>query len=212
VVRAVIRLVLLVSLGFGVGLLFGLVTQEPELLVNHLQGESESVRIAGEIGSGNQTIASGQTDARDPQAERLALRDAAGESVTAAALPVVAAAAEGPTPSGASMTRPTSRSPKAPETTPARGGDDSGDAAPKALWSIQVGAFSDESAAARLVEGLDEKGYPVELIPATEVSERWRVRVQPVEGESAARALADRLKRKERLPTWVIPLEAGSGS
>ena len=38
IVRAVVRLVLLVAVGFGVGLVFGLVTEEPELLAGHLRG------------------------------------------------------------------------------------------------------------------------------------------------------------------------------
>jgi cell division septation protein DedD len=211
VARAVIRLVVLVSVGFGVGLLFGLVTQEPELLVNHLRGEGESVPIASGSDSGDETMAGGETGPRDVQTERLARPEAVGESATRA-LPAVAAAAERPAEAAAPAAPPMSPRRAALRSSPARLRDDSEGDAPRALWSIQVGAFSDEAAAARLVEGLDGKGYPVELIPATHASPQWRVRVQPVEGESAARALADRLKRKERLPTWVIRMEAGSGS
>ena len=46
VLRAAGRLVLLVGLGFGVGLLIGVISEEPELLVGHLRGESESVSLA----------------------------------------------------------------------------------------------------------------------------------------------------------------------
>ena len=45
VVRAVGRLIGLVVIGFTVGLAFGLVTEEPELLARHLGGESEAVAL-----------------------------------------------------------------------------------------------------------------------------------------------------------------------
>ncbi|MGY8736190.1 MAG: hypothetical protein ACKVIW_01575, partial [bacterium] len=45
VLRAVGRLILLVAIGFGVGLLFGVVTEEPELLAAHLRGDGESVGL-----------------------------------------------------------------------------------------------------------------------------------------------------------------------
>ena len=45
VVRAVGRLISLVVIGFTVGLVFGLVTEEPELLARHLGGESEAVAL-----------------------------------------------------------------------------------------------------------------------------------------------------------------------
>ena len=45
VVRALGRLVALVGVGFALGLTFGLVTEEPELLARHLRGESESVDL-----------------------------------------------------------------------------------------------------------------------------------------------------------------------
>jgi cell division septation protein DedD len=221
VVRAVLRLALLVGIGFGAGLLIGVVSEEPELLAGHLRGEGESVPLVAEpvlpeeagTGDGPETpgpaiaAAQGQTTAGEidrevisgsapratgVQAGRVALLEAAAEDSTPR-LPVVAAALA---PSGA-----------APEA-----GDRSNARESSARWAIQVGAFSDESAAIRLAEGLAVKGYSVELIPATSETRRWRVRVQPVEGETRARELADRLKQEERLPTWVTPMEAGSGS
>ncbi|MEZ4291513.1 MAG: SPOR domain-containing protein [Myxococcota bacterium] len=74
------------------------------------------------------------------------------------------------------------------------------------------GRLLDEAVARKLVDGLRGKGFPTELVPAEGRKERWRVRVQPVAGEREARAMAERLKRDERLPTWVLPLEARSGS
>jgi cell division septation protein DedD len=35
--------------------------------------------------------------------------------------------------------------------------------------------------------------------------DRWRVRVGPIAGRQEAEELALRLKRQDRLPTWVLP-------
>ena len=67
------------------------------------------------------------------------------------------------------------------------------------------------AAARRLVESLEAKDYPVELIASKGATKRWRVRVQPVRGESRARRIANQLKQDEGLPTWTTPLEARSG-
>ena len=78
------------------------------------------------------------------------------------------------------------------------------------VWAIQVGAFAQEASARRLVERLESKGYPVEVLPSDGANARWRVRVQPLRGEGRAKGLAARLKSEEGLPTWVMALEAGS--
>ena len=74
-----------------------------------------------------------------------------------------------------------------------------------------MGAFSEQAAAERLAEGL-RKDFPVAVLPAEGGSGRWRVRVQPIATEAEARATADRLKRDERLPTWVTRLEGRPAS
>ncbi len=195
IVRSAGRLVLLVGLGFGAGLVIGVLSEEPTLLAGHLRGESESVRLEAqaELEEPTEEI----SEAAGPvQARRLALLEgrqpgAAEEGST----PEVAAA-----PRERSEIQPTAE--KAAEAiVPVAG-----------RWAIQVGAFSDSKSATGLAMGLRSKGYPVELIPATEDSRRWRVRVQPVEGRTRAEELADRLKREERLPTWLISLGADAGS
>lgn len=226
VVRAIGRLVLLVALGFGAGLLIGIFAEEPDLLLGHLRGESVSVTLASEAqeaeGQGALMGEEGRRVIRDEpiagplpgdlvgdkgsEADRepatLETRRAALAEVTvqdvAASLPVVAAARAPERPAVAR---------EAPEES-----GTSSPAPPAGHWAIQVGAFSEESAADQLVESLAEKGYPVELIPATNRTKRWRVRLQPIEGESRARELAERLKREERLPTWVVRMEARSDS
>ncbi|HKK50496.1 MAG TPA: SPOR domain-containing protein [Myxococcota bacterium] len=229
IVRAAGRLLLLIGVGFGAGLVIGILSEEPTLLAGHLRGEGESVRLGapGErrgddgVGSpesmagrlppaaGTQPVEVGEPDpARAPLEPRPRPlgREAEPRPSATASLPVVAAA--GPL---------DERSPSA------EGDDDPGDRArasaratapsnARGTWAIQVGAFSDRSAALRLTRELREKGYPVELIPASDEGKRWRVRVQPVEGKEPAQGLAERLKREERLPTWVVSMEARSGS
>jgi len=233
IVRSAGRLVLLIGLGFGAGLVIGVLSEEPTLLAGHLRGESASVRLGGRGGSGSAngpaSVASGagQTEAHDgPPTDRRRHEDAARDS-TARADPgspeddakelqqgrlallegrEAGATEEWPPPEVAAP-------PRDPPTSQPAGLRKRAAAVPGAgRWSIQVGAFSDSGSASGLAKTLRSKGYPVELIPATEESERWRVRVQPVEGQSRAKELAERLKREERLPTWLIPLEADAGS
>ncbi|MFK7897995.1 MAG: SPOR domain-containing protein [Myxococcota bacterium] len=78
-------------------------------------------------------------------------------------------------------------------------------------YAIQVGAFSDERSAQSLARGLGQKGYPAAVLPSAGSARRWRVRVQPVSDEGAAREMASRLKRDEGLPTWVLQMESGQG-
>ncbi len=215
VLRATGRLVLLVGLGFGAGLLVGVISEEPELLVGHLRGESESVSLAiahPESETRDRGVRSADPGSRlevpevDSEsrtegtlARRLALEREMGGS-GAVTLPKVAA----PVPSQAR----TGDHVAARASASKRGVDDSDDSKE---WAIQVGAFADKAVARRLVETLEAKDYPVELIVSKTATKRWRVRVQPVRGESKARGIANRLKRDERLPTWMIPLEAPSG-
>ena len=195
IVRSAGRLVLLVGLGFGAGLVIGVLSEEPTLLAGHLRGESESVgleaRARPEPTEETSEVAGGPVQAR-----RLALLEGRPSGATE----------EGPAPEVAAAPR------DEPERLPtaARAADAAVPGAGR--WAIQVGAFSDSKSATGLATGLRSKGYPVELIPATEDSRRWRVRVQPVEGRARAEGLADRLKREERLPTWLISLEADAGS
>jgi cell division septation protein DedD len=220
---------LLVGVGFGAGLLIGVVAKEPELLLGHLRGEGESVSLVqerltdaadarpsagetvmggtepSEVGAivGSAGAAGGDEDEWSPAG--------AGEAASGARTRAMRVAEEGAADAGlprvAAAPRPVDTPPARFDTPPARV-----DAAAADRWAIQVGAFSDESVATGLAEGLVEKGYSAALVRAPGDDRRWRVRVQPVAGERRARELADRLKREERLPTWVIPMEAGSGS
>lgn len=182
VVRALGRLALLTSFAFAAGLLIGVLAEEPELLARYLRGEGVAVAPAEAMATAKATAIEGSPPkAQTPVVDvaRRAVMEARSNEESESDLPMVAAAAVG-TPADAQQDR---------------------------LWTIQVGAFSDEEAAARLVVGLGAKGYPTRLLPSSDGSRRWRVRVQPIRGEAKAREIAGRLKRVERLPTWVLPME-----
>lgn len=224
IVRAVVRLVLLVGVGFGVGLVFGLVTEEPELIAGHLRGESEPVPLAGGADEGAAAPAGGRagqdvyaTAALDPRP-----RVVPAEREEAASLPRVAAPAPGAAPAPARVVKGVPPAPLRATplevATPAEVARPVPETARRAVkverasrpWAIQVGAFSEKRAAQRLAETL-AGGYPVEVLPAKRDGGRWRVRVQPIATEDRARATAERLKREEGLPTWVTPMDEGRG-
>jgi DedD protein len=78
-------------------------------------------------------------------------------------------------------------------------------AAPVGKVAIQVGAFGTSRAAERLASTLRDKGYRVYVSPGTASGEaRWRVRVGPLATREEAEGTADRLKKVEKLPTWIL--------
>jgi cell division septation protein DedD len=218
VLRAIGRLVLLIGFGFGVGLVVGLVWEEPALVYGHLRGEGETVplvdsmsdspsiietpiALTNEPGAGpreESRAAQSRRVAPDAEAKtgRLAERKAPGPT---AELPDVAA----PPPASAPVPPPARPAARAASKPAASVGAEE-------RWAIQVGAFSEEATARRLVKTLEAKSYPVAVLPSNGANQRWRVRVQPLRGEEHARGIANQLKREEGLPTWLIPMEAGS--
>ena len=77
-------------------------------------------------------------------------------------------------------------------------------------FAIQVGAFGESTAAESLAKRLRERGYTTYVTPsAGGNAPRWRVRVGPVPAREAADRLATRLKRDEKLPTWVLDEDEG---
>ena len=219
-VRALGRLVLLVALGFGVGLVFGLVTEEPELVARHLRGESEAVALR-DAPAGGAAIEAEHAEAVEYASAARGTRpmiDPAERARTEALPPVAASASDSSAPPPnvrkppsreAQVTSAVAAPPRARGTAVSPSAPAAGPAAPATNarpWAIQVGAFSDERSARKLANSLSA-GYPVEVLPAKREGGRWRVRVQPLADEARARATADRLKQEEGLPTWVVRLE-----
>jgi len=223
VVRAVGRLIGLVVIGFTVGLVFGLVTEEPELLARHLGGESEAVALREVDASADSETGAVEAAPAEHMSAATSTRPLveSAERASTRSLPTVAAP-PGPSPTAQSPgVEPAREAPvaarveapaSARESAARPAADES--AARRAIdtrpWAIQVGAFSERRAARRLAEALRDE-YPVEVLPARRKGGRWRVRVQPIESEARARSLAETLKREEILPTWVTPMEGRAG-
>ncbi|MFP6654957.1 MAG: SPOR domain-containing protein [Myxococcota bacterium] len=188
VLRALGRLVLLIGFGFGAGLLTGVLSQEPELLVGHLRGESEAVPLTMPPplrGEPEIELATEIDDAR-PMDRRNEWQSPARSEIPQA-----------------KIQRTVTNRPE-PESALTTIASDP--------WAIQVGAFSEQGTAQRLVDMLQAKGYAAELLPAVGKTGRWRVRIQPIANEVEAREIAVKLKRVERLPTWVLLMTGSSGS
>lgn len=76
-------------------------------------------------------------------------------------------------------------------------------------FAVQVGAFAERSAAEHLAESLRAKAFSVYISPGAKAGEaRWRVRVGPLASREQAERTAARLKRDEKLPTWVLSEDA----
>ena len=82
-------------------------------------------------------------------------------------------------------------------------------APPVGRLAIQVGAFATSLAAEDLAKSLRSKGYAVSVSPGTTAGEpRWRVRVGPLATRAEAEDTAARLKKVEKLPTWILSEDA----
>ncbi len=188
----------LVAGGFGLGLIVGVISEEPELVVGHVAGRSTEVDwtapgasqapAAGELPAAGEAPADRDLPAAKEQPPRVAEageRSAPGAAgsprAEARGLPPVAAAA----PERAS--RPKGRS---------------------ASYAIQVGAFAASAAADEVAGRLRAAGYPVAVL-APSSDDRWMVRVGPIGGKAEAEQTARRLKVEQDLPTWVLR-ESGS--
>ena len=173
-----------VAAGFAIGVIAGITWEEPGLVVGYLSGQTEGVewRVGGE----------------DPEADDLAAGGATPEPPSVAAPPPLGLHK---TPDAAVSERAKSNAGAAPA--PAR------KAAPTltraaAGFAVQVGAFSEKSAAKALADSLRAHGYSVYLSPTEGDPISWRVRVGPLGTRPEAEKTARRLETAEKLPTWVL--------
>ena len=80
-------------------------------------------------------------------------------------------------------------------------------APPTGGFAVQVGAFATGHAADALAVELTKLGHPAYVADEGGNGARYKVRVGPIASRVDADALADKLKREQRLPTWVLTRE-----
>jgi len=176
--------VVVVAAGFTVGVIAGITWEEPALVVGYLSGQTEGI----EWGVG----------AEDPEEGGLAADGAIPESPSVAAPPPLGlretpdAAVSDRARSGAGAGVASARKAAPTSTRPIAG------------FAVQVGAFSEKSAAQSLADSLGAHGYPVYLSPTEGDPANWRVRVGPLSTRPEAEKMAGRLEAAEKLPTWVL--------
>jgi len=174
-------LFVLIVAGFSVGMLAGIVWEEPELVLAYFSGDTEQVewKAGAETPAGADVAAAAAEEPADPQVRREHERSRAPSEPIAASAP----------------SAPVEPPPVA--------------APPAGHLAVQVGAFATSEKAEALATSLRDKGFPVYVSPGTRAGEsRWRVRVGPLATRDAAEHAADRLKREEKLPTWILSEDA----
>lgn len=176
-----------ISTGFLVGLVAGVISEEPELVVGHVTGQTTEINW-GELTAANDS--------------ELIVRASSTPAVAAAPEPTVAAEPEAMVVEPEPVRTVEKRAP-APVVggLPVAGAPTQTKDGPR--YSIQVGAFAKRDAAQEVAETLRGKGYAVQVLTAQDDG-RWRVRVGPVSARDRAEGLARQLKTDEGLPTWVL--------
>lgn len=173
-----------VAVGFAIGVIAGITWEEPGLVVGYLSGQTEGVEW--------------RVGAQDPAADDLAAGGAIPEQPSVAAPPPLGLrkAPDAAVPARTKTERITGAA-AAQKEAPAS-------ARPAAGFAVQVGAFSDKSAAKALADSLRARGYSVYLSPTESDPTSWRVRVGPLGTRPEAEKTARRLETAEKLPTWVL--------
>jgi len=184
----------LVILGFGLGLVVGAAREEPELVLRHFSGESQEV----------------PAPAASPTPAPFATPSPGGEARPKAA-PLPAPPLNEPAPvsppanSGPASTRPAAAEAAKPAVPPAPAPPVSSPPPPGQRFSVQVGAFAERLDAEKLADRLRHQGMHVFVVPGTGPRDsRWRVRVGPIDSRAQANRVAEQLKMSDKLPTWVL--------
>jgi DedD protein len=224
---------LLAVLGFGLGIVAGLVFEEPGLLFDYVTGKTQpapldATRSANEFAAAERAKASIPDAAPAPAAEPVAAANPEDVSAAPPSEFEAAKSATKPEPRAAAVEKEPAETPPpqvaaappsapAPKAEPPAKREPSSDAqadadasltapAPSSRsgYSVQVGALADATSAEQLASKLRKRGFPVYVAPSAEPgSKRWRVRVGPVATREKADELATKLER-EKLPTWIL--------
>lgn len=233
-VSVLIGTALLAMLGFGLGIVAGLVLEEPGLLLDYVTGKTSPAPLDA-TRSANHFAASEREKQRAAEAETAAAQSAAeaaragtpdvgaaprefeaADGASGEAAGKVAMDAEPPVspppqvaaaPPSAPTPKPASSSKVSePQQTGAAGAEPLAPAASQSQrgYAVQVGALADAAAAEQLAVKLRARGYPVYVAPSAEPGSK-RWRVRV--GPVATREQADEVAARlarEKLPTWVL--------
>jgi cell division septation protein DedD len=180
----------LVALGFGVGLVAGTAYEEPGLVAEHLAGRSTDVAFGPSGSLDAAGIPVDDVAAAPPRAEPEA------ELEVEPAAPLGAGALEEPREAAPVVPRAPSAPPPAVR-------------AAAAGFSIQVGAFGSEATARQLSTELGKRGYPAH-VTSEGAGARFKVRVGPLASRAEAEQVAARLQSEHRLPTWILASAPGA--
>ena len=181
----------LVAVGFGVGLVAGTAYEEPELVAQHLAGQTTDVAL-GPVGGGLEETASLDRDVAAPPPAEAPLAEP--EAVLEAPPTPLGAGALDEAREEAIAAKPAPVAAQKPVLKPAAGG---------AGFSIQVGAFGSEPTAKQLAGELGKRGYET-YVTSEGAGARFKVRVGPIASRSEAEQVSERLKTEHRLPTWIL--------
>jgi DedD protein len=179
---------LLMVAGFAVGLVSGILFEEPDLVIDQIAGRATEVPLPGE------------TEPAQPGTPDVAAPPAAIAPATSP--PAQGAAAQGEPEPEVPPAQPAAAAPERPEPPPVSAPP------PRSGYAVQVGAYTEQGGAQRLADELEEAGFPVYVSTGEARGARYRVRVGPVASRDEARQLAARLEREQKLKTWVLS-EAG---
>ncbi len=175
---------LLIAAGFSFGLISGALWEERDLVAGYVLGQTEEVVLVE---------APIEPEAVIEEEQPFGL--GAGKEQK----PAPQQAKASPKPVAAAPDRSKKSSPPSVSAAP-----------PMGNFEIQVGAFSKEDPANSLAKELKSKGYPVNIAyqaPEAGKDPRWRVRVGPVKTRAEAESLSARLKKEQKLPTWILSEE-----
>ncbi len=179
-----------IAAGFVIGLVAGVVSEEPELLVGHMAGRDTEIEWAAGGSESGDTVA--LIEAND-DGGALAPVGAAPRSLL-----------DDPPPQTTSILKDETASVEAAQFAAAK---KAGEAKPPTTagprFLIQVGAYDSRASASEVAETLRGKGYAVEVLSNSDDG-RYRVRVGPVAARDRAEGLAKRLEDDEGLPTWIL--------
>jgi DedD protein len=204
-------LAVLAAAAFAVGAGAGLLWKAPGLVMSQWGGDTQEVAWAdvpieplAELAStGSAPLPEVEVPSRDASAPAPA-RPVAAPYQTASAEPVRPLAQgehrSAPKPAEKPAAKPAPaaavQQARAAEATPPVS------APPPGKVAVQVGAFAERRVADQLIAKLESKGFTA--YAAAGDGGAWRVRVGPYRDRGSADKAAARLKRDEKLPTWVL--------